>query len=66
MVNHYKYVAVFLVLWRFVDFFKNFTGKDNHVEISLIEEERVKNSKHKLNDLEEKLKNIDLIVQNLE
>ncbi len=66
MVNYYKYGAIFLVLWRLVDFLKNSINKDNHVEISTIGEERVKNSKLKLNDLEEKLKVIDLVVQNLE
>ena len=66
MANYYKYGAIFLVLWRFVDFFKNVPDKANHIEISLIGKERVKHSKHKLNALGKKLKVLEFIVQNLE
>ena len=76
MVNYYKLIALFLIVWRIVDFGFVFIfdggyfsvasyEKTFNIKHGLIWESRINKAKQELLHLEEKIKNINFIVQNL-
>jgi len=66
---YYKYLAILLILWRLIEFGDEyFTRKyeqTNHRIKSLIWQERINNAKEELLQLEEKIKNLNFILENL-
>ena len=68
MVNYYKYAAVFLLIWRLIDFCFLILFDDVYSVTTQRQEEGepLNKIKQAIVELEEKIERVDLVLKNLE